>query len=225
NTRGVNYGLLGLDRSHGLTFNYIYDIPSLARPGSALDNAFGRQIFGGWQISGLSSFSVGSPTDLSYTLTGIGNAQRNRQTTGSEDFAPRVVLTCDPNLSRGERAILRYINTDCVTQASRGSIGKDSGVNYLRGPGLQNWDISFFKKFYYGEESRYVQLRVEMYNAFNHTNWAGFNSAAQINPTTGQVVNTPDRVGRDGFGALTSVRAVGALGGPRIIQLAAKVYF
>ncbi|MBI2151093.1 MAG: hypothetical protein HYU27_10890, partial [Acidobacteria bacterium] len=37
-TRGANYGLLGLDRSHGLTFNYIYDIPSLVRPGSALDN-------------------------------------------------------------------------------------------------------------------------------------------------------------------------------------------
>src|SRR5262249_1782116 len=34
NTRGVNYGLLTLDRSQGLTFNYIYNIPSLARMNS-----------------------------------------------------------------------------------------------------------------------------------------------------------------------------------------------
>jgi len=222
-TRGVNYGLLGLDRSHGLTFNYIYDIPSIARPGSFLDNSLGRQIFGGWQISGLTSFSVGSPLDVSYTLTGVANAQRNRQTTGSEDFGPRVVLLCDPNLPRGERTIERYIKTECVTQAARGSIGNDSGSNVLRGPGVSNWDISLFKKFKYGDsESQYIQLRMEAYNAFNHTNWSGFSNAAQINPATGAIVNT---TGVNAFGALNAVRGVGALGGPRIISLAAKLYF
>jgi hypothetical protein len=194
--------------------------------GSFLDNAIGRQIFGGWQISGLTSFSVGSPTDVSYSLTGVANAQRNRQTTGSEDFGPRVVLLCDPNLPRGERTIERFIKTECVTQAGRGSIGNDSGSNVLRGPGVNNWDVSLFKKFQYGESaSQYIQLRMEAYNAFNHTNWSGFNSAAQINPTTGAIVNLPAQIGREGFGALTSVRGIGALGGPRVISLAAKVYF
>src|SRR5437868_4301556 len=41
NTRAVNYGLLTLDRSQGLTFNYIYDLPSLARKNSFLDNSIG----------------------------------------------------------------------------------------------------------------------------------------------------------------------------------------
>ena len=122
--------------------------------------------------------------------------------------------------------ILAYIKTECVTQASRGSIGNDSGINTLRGPGVNNWDISLFKKFKYGESpNHYIQLRMEAYNAFNHTNFAGFNSTAQINPATGQVVNAPAQIGREGFGALTSVRGVGALGGPRIISLAAKLYF
>ena len=225
-TRHANYGPLTLDRTQGLTFNYIYDIPSLARPGSFLDNSLGRQVFGGWQVSGLSSFSVGAPVTLTYTLTGVANAQRNRQTTGSEDFAPRVVLTCNPNLSRGSRALLAYIDTSCVTQASRGSIGNDSGVNSLRGPGVNNWDVSLFKKFKYGENpSHYIQFRVEAYNVFNHTNWQTFTSTAQINPATGQITNLPSAVGRDGFGALTTVRGVDALGGPRIIQLAGKLYF
>lgn len=222
NTRQANYGLLGLDRSHGLSFNYIYDIPSLARTGSALDNPVGRNIFGGWQISGLTSMSVGSPLILGYTLTGIGAAELNRRITGSEDVGPRIVLTCNPNLPRGERTISRFINTSCVAPAPKGSIGMDSGINTVRGPGLHNWDISLFKKFQYGEDpQRYVQFRLEAYNAFNHTQWGSFNSRAQFNPTTGQLVNAAGPTNRDGFGALTQVRG----NSQRIIQLAAKFYF
>lgn len=95
----------------------------------------------------------------------------------------------------------------------------------MRGPGLNNWDISLFKKFKYGENpQQYIQLRLEAYNAFNHTNWATMNSTAQFNPTTGQLVNASPAV-RDGFGALTAVRATGLPGSPRIIQIAGKVYF
>lgn len=224
-TRRTTYGLLSLDRSHSLTFNYIYDIPSLARPNSVLDNPLGRQIFGGWQISGVSSFSVGAPLTIGYTLTGIGNAERNRRITGSEDFGPRVVLTCNPNLPRGKRTIVSFIDTSCVAPAPKGSIGNDSGLDTVRGPGLNNWDISLFKKFQYGENpQQYIQLRLEAYNAFNHTNWGTMNSTAQFNPNTGQLVNASPAV-RDGFGALTAVRATGLPGSPRIIQIAGKVYF
>src|SRR5439155_112641 len=167
NTRLVNYGPLTLDRSHGLTFNYIYDIPSLARPGSALDNPIGRQIFSGWQLTGLTAMSVGKPLTLDYTHTGIGNAERNRRITGSEDVAPRVVLTCNPNLPRGKRTVLAFIDTSCVAPAPKGSIGNDSGINSVRGPGIHQWDASLFKKFQYGENpQQYIQLRLEMYIAF-----------------------------------------------------------
>ena len=222
NTRLVNYGPLTLDRSQGLTFNYIYDIPSLARPGSPLDNPVGRQIFGGWQFTGLTAMSVGQPLTLDYTLTGIGNAERNRRITGSEDIAPRVVFTCNPNLPRGKRTILAFIDTSCVAPAPKGSIGGDSGINSVRGPGIHQWDMSLFKKFQYGENAqRYIQLRLEMYNAFNHTQWGMFNSTAQFNATTGQLVNAASPTNRDGFGALTTARA----NSQRIIQLAGKFYF
>ena len=137
-----------------------------------------------------------------------------------------MVLTCNPNLSRGDRSILRFIDTSCVAPAPKGSIGNDSGINSARGPGLNNWDVSLFKKFKYGESAQqYIQVRVETYNLFNHTNWQSFNSTAQIDPATGRIVNLPSAIGRDGFGALTTVRGLGTLGGPRIIQLAGKIYF
>jgi hypothetical protein len=226
NTRGVNYGLLGLDRSHGLTFNYIYDIPSLATKIAALDNSVGRQIFGGWQLSGLSSFSVGAPQTPTYTLTNASGAALNRLVTGSEDFAPRVVLTCNPNKSRGDREIGAFIDTSCFAPGLKGSIGNDSGINTIRGPGLSNWDMSLFKTIQYGEGNRRIQLRVEAYNVFNHTNWATLNAAAQFNPTTGALVNAANPINnRDGFGALTAVRGTGQTGSPRIIQFAGKLYF
>ncbi len=221
-TRGANYGLLGLDRSHGLTFNYIYDIPSLAKPGTWLDTGLGRQIFDGWQVSGLTSISVGSPLTLDYTLTQTGNPERNRRITGSEDMAPRVVLTCNPNLPHDERDLLRYIDVSCVQPAPKGSTGMDSGINTVRGPGLHTWDVSLFKKFQLGAESaRYLQLRVETFNLFNHTQWGTMNSVAQFDRTTGALVNAASPTNRDGFGALTQTRA----NSQRIIQLAAKIYF
>jgi hypothetical protein len=226
NTRLVNYGLLGLDRSHGLSFNYIYDIPSLATKIAALDHPVTRQIFGGWQFSGLSSFSVGAPLTPSYTLTTANGGALNRLITGSEDFAPRVVLTCDPNKKRGDRDIFAFIDTSCFAPAPKGSIGNDSGINTVRGPGLNNWDMSLFKKFQFSEGGRYLQLRVEAYNVFNHTNWSTLNSAAQFNPTTGALVNAANpTTNPNGFGALTAVRAAGQTGSPRIIQLAGKLYF
>jgi hypothetical protein len=167
--------------------------------------------------------SVGSPVTPSYTLTGISNTERNLRTTGSEDVSPRVVLTCNPNLPRGKRTLSAFIDTTCFAMAPfKGSTGMDSGVNTLRGPGLNQWDISIFKKIQYREDARqYIQLRLEAYNAFNHTQWGTFNSAAQFNPNTGALVNAAGPGNRDGFGALTAVRG----NSQRIIQLAAKIYF
>ena len=166
--------------------------------------------------------SVGSPLTLDYTLTNTGNAERNRRITGSEDMAPRVVLTCNPNLPHSERDVLRYIDVSCVQPAPKGSTGMDSGINTVRGPGLHTWDVSLFKKFQLGAESaRYLQLRVETFNLFNHTQWGTMNSVAQFDRTTGALLNAASPTNRDGFGALTQTRA----NSQRIIQLAAKIYF
>jgi hypothetical protein len=226
NTRGVNYGPLTLDRTQGLTVNYIYDIPSAARPGTFLDNRVARAALTGWQFSGVGSFSVGAPQTATYTLTNASGAALNRLITGSEDFAPRVVLTCNPNKSRGDRSIFAYVNTSCFGPAPVGSIGNDSGINTVRGPGLNNWDMSLFRKIKYSEkDSRYVQLRLEVYNVFNHTNWTTLNTAAQFNPTTGALLNAASPTNPLGFGALTANRAAGQPGSPRIIQIAGKLYF
>jgi hypothetical protein len=81
-----------------------------------------------------------------------------------------------------------------------------------------------FKKIPVGNsELRYFQLRFEMYNAWNHTQWNNFNFTPTFDKTTGEITNLSSLLGggggRFGFGALNSVR------GPRTIQIAAKFNF
>jgi len=67
---------------------------------------------------------------------------------------------------------------------------------------------------------------VQTYNLFNHTNWGTVNAAAIFDRNTGALTNTANTTTNIlGFGALTATRGVGALGGPRVIELGAKLYF
>jgi hypothetical protein len=203
--------------------NYIYDIPSLARQGSFLGNAAGRLVFDGWQLSGLTSMSTGAPINVTYSVSGVSAPILNATITGSPDLAPRVVLTCNPNLSRGYRNINEYINTSCFAPASKGSVGMDSGYDRITGPGINQWDMSLFKNVSIKEKAR-IQLRLEAYNAFNHTEWATINSTIVFN-AAGKIANLPTQFGgtggRYGFGAENGVRA----NSQRILQIAAKFYF
>jgi hypothetical protein len=156
------------------------------------------------------------------TLTG---AALNRAITGSEDVAPRVQFTCAPKLSHDAKTPDQFINTACFAPPTPGSQGMDSSFNALRGPGTQQWDMSVFKKINFNEKT-YVQLRLEAFNVFNHTQWGTLSTAATFN-AAGQVSNTAAALGasggagRAGFGALTNIRA----NSQRILQIAAKFYF
>jgi hypothetical protein len=62
----------------------------------------------------------------------------------------------------------------------------------MTGPGTNNWDISAYRKFPFGKDDRsqrFIMLRFETYNTFNHTQFSGINSTAQFN-TAGAQVNT-----------------------------------
>jgi hypothetical protein len=76
------------------------------------------------------------------------------------------------------------------------------GRNTLRGPGINNWDLSFLKKTKL-TESKSLEFRAEMFNAFNHA----------------QFLN-PDANGFSGtFGQISQTR------GPRLVQFGLKLYF
>jgi hypothetical protein len=223
NHRVADYSLLDFDRTQILTLNYIYNLPAGARKGTFLNNPVGRIILNSWEISGITSFSSGGPVTISYSQQSVGAATLNRRITGSEGIAPRVVITGNVNKSPGDRMLEAWFDTSVLQPAVKGSTGVDSVLRPLRGPGINNWDISIFKKILLPKnEQRYFQFRLEMYNAFNHTQWSAVNTAATFD-ANGKLTNLPTSLGggggRFGFGALTTAR------NPRTMQAALKFYF
>jgi hypothetical protein len=206
-----------------LVVNYIYSIPNVHKA-SFLDNAPARLVLNDWRLSGLTSVSSGAPVNVTYSVSGIAGTTLNRMITGSEDVVPRVVFTCNPNKPQSDRTLDAFINTSCFAPAQKGSVGLDSGYDRLRGPGLQNWDMSLFKNIPFKEGRAHLELRLEAYNAFNHAEFSTFNSVITFN-AAGQVANLPTQLGgtggRFGFGTLNNIRA----GSQRILQVGAKLYF
>ena len=76
-----------------------------------------------------------------------------------------------------------------------------------------NWDISVFKNIPMGGTRR-LQLRVELYNAFNNNQWTGVNTSATFDYVTGALTN-----------ATTVGRLNGETNSARRIQLGARFTF
>jgi len=218
---GNNYGPLWYDRRQVLVFNYVYDTPKLAKGGNFLDNPVGRGIFNNWTVSGITTIQTGAPLTITPGIQGLGGSDFNRQWTGDETLGPRIVLVKDPTLPSSKRNQQQWFDVTAFAMPVKPSYGNESAVRgYVYGPGRNNWDVSIFKQFpFTSDAQRFIQIRLEMFNAPNHTQFTSVNTGASFNRTTGALVNAAGPSNRYGFGALTGTSD------PRIIQLAAKIYF
>ena len=179
------------DRTHNFSANFIYDIPVLRSSSSRIL----KSTLGGWQVSGIITIVSGLPVNINDTTPiandVVGNGNRP-DLTGKIRYTHQVV---------GPQKIL-YIDPAAFTSvASAGTFG-NLGHNALRGPGRDNWNLSLFKTFAFTETSG-LQIRLESFNTFNHT----------------QFQNVNNNFGQGTFGQFTSAYPA------RIIQLAGKVYF
>jgi hypothetical protein len=198
-------------------FNYLYNLPKFVHSTTAFGKV-GKVIANGWQVSGVTSFVSGAPSSVGFSIAGIGNL--NERYTGSPDIGPRVAYAGPVSYPQSQ---YQWMDASVLRlPVVKGSQGFDSSRYPIRLPGTQNWDISAFKNIPIRGEAMYLQLRVEMFNAFNHPEFNSFNTGATFN-TAGQITNLPTALGgsggRFGFGALTGTAD------PRRIQLAAKFYF
>ena len=186
--KNLDYGLLELDRTHMFSLNYVWEIPFF----KGRDHPAAR-ILGGWQLSGITTFQSGLPV----MITQAGDVANFGGGTGGQ----RPDIVGDPHAGRGA-SLSRYFNVDAfraVTQTGR--IGT-APIHAVRGPGINNFDISVFKNIVPREGLR-LQVGVETFNTFNH---------AQFEAVGGQL-------GAQTFGVVTDARD------PRVLQLRAKFSF
>ncbi len=198
--RERNYGLLPWDRTHVFNLNYMYELPTL---GARLGWRPAHWLLDNWRISGITSFSSGE----AFT-PGFGTTD-GADTTGSNENA-RVTVTGDPHLPKGERTFERNFRTEMFARTPTASFG-NAGIGILRGPGINNWDMSVSKRVPLLSEGRFLQFRAELFNAWNHTQFSGL--------FTGTRFDTAGRQTDPSFGAYSGARR------PRIIQLSVKLFF
>jgi hypothetical protein len=203
----AEYGNADFDVRHRFVLSSIYELP-FGRGKWRATNASGwvNQVVGGWQIATIVTASTGNwytPTDISANVS-------------TSDCGGTVAISCiRPNLvgnPNGKPCVAGQLFNTCAFASDTvvGTFG-NGGRNIIRGPGFQNWDISFFKMFPIREEMR-VEFRAEFFNAFNHAN------PEFTNPET-IVENTATELGSATFGFPAYTRP------PRQIQFALKFYF
>jgi len=193
------------DARHRFVIGYIYQLPG------AHGSWWLARATQGWNLSGITTFQTGFPldvVDLNEPSGGclpsdfscwdgpnqVGPVQyMNPRTTGSwfspAAFAP---VTCSPSCP-----------ADGVSPSNILAYG-NAPRNVLRGPGLNNWNIVMYKDTKITERTT-VQLRLESYNTFNHT---------QFNPN-----GVGTNVSAGNFGVINQAHE------PRLVQLAAKFIF
>jgi hypothetical protein len=171
-----NYGKAGFDRTHNFSLNYMYRLPRFSRH---WNNAFSRKAFDGWEASGVTRFLSGAPLGLNYSFV------QSTDVTGTGGVAgvdSRVVLSGNPNLPKSERSVDRHFRTEVVSAPLKADFGiGNASKDPIRGPGINNFDISIFKNTYLTEDGKHrLQFRLEMYNAFNHTQFNAVDTTARF---------------------------------------------
>jgi hypothetical protein len=235
----ANRAPAAFDRRQVLAVNYVYMLPKIEK-----GNALTHLITNGWQLSGVTIAQTGAVFTPS---TSVQNSS-NQIVTGSytEGARPVIVAGCNPYTGSGSWTT--YLNPSCFLPPSVGSIGLESGINYLHGPGGLNFDMALEKEFAVIKDGKiHFQLRADAFNVFNHTIFTGVNSGLNFTAypanSSGVITGTPGYTSTalavnspaqgcsgtsctqiSGFGSLTQT-SPGAFGYSRILQLMVRVTF
>ncbi len=193
--------------------NYVYNLPTLAS-----HNAIEKAVLGGWQVSGVTSFISGAPYQPGFSVSSGGG---NQNITGSYTEGPRLRLFGNP--MTGSTDPYNRLNAADFGLPLVGSIGLESGYDYLTGPGINNWDLSLMKEFKI-KERLHIQLRCDAFNVWNHTQFSGINATLAASSLTGAYTNlaeNPDGSinNKNGFGSVSGARD------PRILMTMIKIRF
>jgi len=193
------------DVRHRFTASYTWDLPfgkGKAFGGDASDGL--DRLIGGWQVNGIVTAQSGAPFTVRLGTDAVldGNAFNEQR---PNDIPGALV----PDGRGG----LRLTVPAAMLIPSEGSYGS-LGRNTFRGPKFTNVDLSAFKRIALTEKVA-LQFRTEIFNLFNHPNFA-LPETNLLSPSFGTFSRTPDvAAGSPRIGS----------GGQRVIQFALKLTF
>jgi carboxypeptidase family protein len=177
----LDKGLSAFDARHRLVLHFLYQLPAVVSSPKT------NWLLGGWSVAGIGSFSSGLP----FTVIEGFNRSFNQQSDASVVAdRPNWNPNFQGNVILGDPA--RWFDPSAFTLQPAGFYG-NVGRNTLTGPGFANLDLSFSKNFLF-QEQRALEFRTDLFNLFNHPNFATPRSptGAQV---SGGVIVFPDATG------------------------------
>lgn len=234
-SRCTNYRRLSFDRTHLMVINYDWRVPGLKNQHWVV-----KGVTNGWQITGITQFISGSPTQAGI---GIPNVNLNQRINGSWTEGLGALFTQDIKRSDNRDKAFNWEGIRLPSVAEALKLQGAYPAGYIDTPGINVTDLSLFKNFSLGKDGeRRLQLRLEAFNVFNHAQFSGFNSGVNFQINTnfsnflerqnanpaylqnirGGTLSGNPRLG-NGLGEYNGTS--GTVSGNRIVQLAVKIYF
>lgn len=173
-------GLSGFHAKHIAAFSWIWEAP-----GARAGNAAVRAVAGGWQVNGLVHMRSSSPINI---VTGRDNAL-----SGTPQQRPNVVgeHRLPEDRPRGER-IDAWFDRAAFAFPAEGTYG-NTGRLALMGPASATTNIGVFRGFRLPwREGLQIQLRTELFNAFNSVNLGTPNNSLNAGARMGRITTADD---------------------------------
>jgi hypothetical protein len=188
----LDWAVSDFDRPQRLSLSYLWSLPG-PRKGLL------KNVFGDWQLGGITLFQSGTPFSLAngFDRAGFGDKE-DRADIGNPDLPVNTRAVIFTGCSTG------YQNPDtlaCVTpqqvhwiEGSGFPNAATVGRNTLRTGRTNNWDLNLTKVIPIGETSR-LELRGEALNAFNHPQYVnvqesqGVSFDSVVNSLPGRFLN------------------------------------
>jgi len=173
NVLGERRGPSDFDVPHRFGMVALYELP-FGHGKSYLTEGPLAHILGGWRVSGLAATRSGRP----FTVRAGGNDTVIGGPRGGGLVSAFADCPRDGTLADDVRTVDRWFDTDAYTEpkaanptkgnAVEGRLG-NCGRNTLRGPRYTNFDFGLARSFDYFGEFRRLELRWEVFNIFNIT--------------------------------------------------------
>jgi hypothetical protein len=215
--QNLSYGNSEYDARNRFVAGYGYIVPLTA---GMRDNHIVNEFMGGWHLTGVTALQSGNPVSIGDL--GLNSSLYCNSSSFFFYECPDTPDTSTYNIPRRNPRTLiggqnYWFNPSVFSPEPVGTFGNVKR-NFFSGPGFNYTDMALFKNFPIGraDSPRYVQLRLEAFNVFNHANFAEPNGSLADGPLFGTITSVVQPVPDGGAGDPQPGRAV---------QLAGKFYF